>query len=90
MLDEMNVLVKMSQSRTMYIAEYTNARKFSCLSLDNLYTMSDSFTGPWFTNWTMIIDIENTENYLKFDEKGILCMEVCGYIVPFHYIDKTR
>jgi hypothetical protein len=39
MLDEMNVLVKMSQSRTMYIAEYTNARKFACLSLDNLYTM---------------------------------------------------
>jgi hypothetical protein len=39
MLDEKNVLVKMSQSRTMYIAEYTNARKFACLSLDNLYTM---------------------------------------------------
>jgi hypothetical protein len=90
MLDEMNVLVKMSQSRTMYIAEYTNARKFACLSLDNLYTMPESFAGPRFTNWTTIIDIENTENYLKFDEKGILCMEVRGYMVPFHYIDKTR
>jgi hypothetical protein len=90
MLDEMNVLVKMSQSRTMYIAEYTNARKFACLSLDNLYMMPESFAGPRFTNWTMIIDIENIENYLKFDEEGILCMEVCGYMVPFHYIDKTR
>jgi hypothetical protein len=90
MLDEMNVLMKMSQSRTMYIAEYTNARKFACLSLDNLYTMPESFIGPRFTNWTTIIDIENTENYLNFDEKGILCMEVRGYRVPFHYIDKTR
>jgi hypothetical protein len=52
--------------------------------------MPESFAGPWFTNWTTIIDIENTENYLKFDEKGILCMEVSGYMVPFHYIDKTR
>jgi hypothetical protein len=60
MLDEMNVLVKMSQSHTMYIAEYTNERKFACLSLDNLYTMPESFTGPRFTNWTTIIDIENT------------------------------
>jgi hypothetical protein len=66
----------MSQSHTMYIVEYTNARKFACLSFDNLYTMPESFTGPWFTNWTTILDIENTENYLKFDEKGILCMEV--------------
>jgi hypothetical protein len=57
MLDEMNVLVKMSQSCTMYIAEYTNARKFSCLSLDNLYTMPKSFAGPCFTNWTTIIDM---------------------------------
>jgi hypothetical protein len=67
MLDEMNILVKMSRSCTMYIAEYTNARKFACLSLDNLYMMPESFAGPWFTNWTMIIDIENTENNLKFD-----------------------
>jgi hypothetical protein len=89
MLDEMNFLIKMSQSRTMYIAKYTNARKFAFLSLDNLYTMPESFTSPWFTNWTTIIDIENTENYLKFDEKCILCMEVHVYMVPFHYIDKT-
>ena len=52
--------------------------------------MLESFTGPLFTNLTMIIDIENTKNYLKFDEKEILCMEVRGYMVPFHYIDKTR
>jgi hypothetical protein len=80
MLDEMNVLVKMSQSRTMYIAEYTNERKFACLSLDNLYTMPESFAGPRFTNWTMIIDIENSENYLKFDEKGYYvwkCVGIC-------------
>ena len=29
MLHEMNVLVKMAQSRTMYIAEYTNVRKLA-------------------------------------------------------------
>jgi hypothetical protein len=73
----------------MYIEKYTNAIKFSCLSLDNLYTILESFTGPWFTNWTTIIAIENNEFFLKFDEKGILYMEVHGCMVPFHYIDKT-
>jgi hypothetical protein len=58
--------------------------------LDDLYTMPESFAGPRFTNWITIIDIKYTENYLKFDEKGILYMEVHGYMVPFHYIDKTR
>jgi hypothetical protein len=92
MLDEMNVLVKMYQSQTMsmYIAEYTNARKLAHLSLDNSYMMPDSFIGPWFTNWTMIIDIENIEIFLKFYEKGILCMAVCGHMVPFHYIGRMR
>ena len=28
------------------------------------------------------------ENYLKFDEKGRLCIIVCGYLVPFHYVSK--
>jgi hypothetical protein len=65
MLDEMNVLVKMSQSRIMYIEKYTNAIKFSCLSLDNLYTILESFTGPWFTNWTTIIAIENNEFFFE-------------------------
>jgi hypothetical protein len=60
MLYEMNVLMKMSQSHTMYIVEYTNARKLACLALDNLYMMQESFTGPQFTNWTRIINIENT------------------------------
>lgn len=88
MLHEMNVLVKVSQNRTMYIAEYTTARKLACLALDNLYTMEDSFTRPEFTSWTRIVNIENVENYLKFDEKGMLCMVVRGYMVPFHYIGK--
>ena len=82
MLHEMNVLVKMSQNRTMYIAEYTNARKSACLALDNLYMMPDSFTSPEFTSWTKIINIENTEIFLTFDEKGILCITVCGYMAP--------
>jgi hypothetical protein len=34
--------------------------------------------------------LKNNENYLKFDEKGILCMEMRGYMVHFHYIDNTR
>ena len=39
MLNEMNALVKMSQTRTIYIQEITSARKLACLALDNLYTM---------------------------------------------------
>ena len=70
LLHEMNVLVKMAQSHTMYIAEYTNARKLACLALDNLYTMPGSFTSPTFKGWTTLINIEKIENYLKFDGKG--------------------
>ena len=88
LLHEMNVLVKMAQSRTMYIAEYTNARKLACLALDNLYTMLGSFTSPTFNDWTTLIDIENIENYLKFDEKGRIRMAVHEYMVPFHSVSK--
>ena len=80
LLHEMNVLMKMDQSRAMYIAEYTNARKLTCLALDYLYTMPGYFTSPTFNGWTTLIDIEKIENYLKFDEKGRLCMAVCGYV----------
>ena len=87
-LHEMNVLVKMAQSRTMYIVEYTNARKLTCLALDNLYVMLGYFTSPTFNGWTTLIDIEKIENYLQFDEKVRLCMTVHGYMVPFHYVSK--
>ena len=40
MLHEMNNLVKMAHSRTMYIVEYIRARKLACLALDNLYIMA--------------------------------------------------
>ena len=72
----------------MYIAEYTNARKLASLALDNLYMMPGSFTSLAFNGCTTLIDIENIENYLKFDGKGILCMEVRGYMFPFHYVSK--
>lgn len=72
----------------MYIAEYTNVRKPTCLALDNLYMMPDSFTSPEYKSSTTIINIENIENILMFDEKRILCIVVCGYMVPFHYISK--
>jgi len=90
MLHEMSFLMKMSQNRTMYIVEYTNVRKLACLALDNLYMMQDSFIGPEFKSWTKIINIENNEKKLMFDEKGIQCIAVHGYMVPFHYISKTR
>jgi hypothetical protein len=73
----------------MYIAKYIHTRKLACLQLDNLYTMPESFTCPTFKGWTTIIDIENIENYLKFDGKGILCMEVCMGIW-FHFIMLVR
>ena len=61
LLHEMNALVKMAQRRTMYVAEYTNARKLACLALDNLYMMLESFTGLAFTSWTKIFNIENDD-----------------------------
>ena len=78
----------MAQSRTMYIVVYTRARKLTCLSLDNLYIMEDSFIDLAFTNWRKIINIENYDFFFKFDEKGILCMAVHGHMVPFYYNEK--
>ena len=80
----MNVLLKMSQSCTIYIVEYIHTRKLSCLQLDNLYTMPKSFTGLAFKGWTTIIDIENIENYLKFDGKEILAWQCVS--IWFHFI----
>ena len=50
--------------------------------------MEDSFMDLAFTNWRKIINIENDEFFFKFDEKGMLCMEVHGNTVPFYYNDK--
>ena len=64
----------------MYIVEYTRERKLTCLELDNLYIMEDSFTDLAFTNWRKITNIENDDFFLS---KGILCMAVRGHMVPF-------
>ena len=61
MLHEMNNHVKMAQSHTMHISEYTRARKLTCLALDNLFIMEESFTGLAFTNWSKIVNIENDD-----------------------------
>ena len=61
MLHEMKNLVKLDQSHTMYIVEYTWERNLTCLALDNLYIMEESFTGLSFTNWSKVINIENDD-----------------------------
>ena len=38
MLDLMNKLVKKAQDRTMYIHEYNDLHKMTCVALDNLYS----------------------------------------------------
>ena len=35
-----------------------------------------------------IVNIENDEFFLKFDEKGMLCLEVHGHMATFYYNDK--
>eukprot|EP01018_Ginkgo_biloba_P020839 Gb_12925 [translate_table: standard] len=89
MLHEMNILMKMSQNRTMYIALYTRARKLTCLALDTLYILPQSFTSAKFESWNNMIDIDNPKNFLKFDRDGILCVAVREYMVPLHYIGKS-
>eukprot|EP01018_Ginkgo_biloba_P030613 Gb_17421 [translate_table: standard] len=89
MLHEMNILMKMSQNRTMYIAKYTRAWKLTCLALDSLYILPQSFTSAKFERWNNMIDIDNPKNFLKFDRDGILCVAVREYMVPLHYIGKS-
>lgn len=71
---------------TMYIIEYTNARKLEFLSLEYLYTISNSFTCPYITNWNAVINIENANKFEVWCKRDIVAH---GYVVPFHYIDKT-
>lgn len=80
---EMNVLVKMSQNHAIYISQYTNPIKSTCLSLHNLYMMPDSFTSLGFTTWTNIINIENTENFLRLMKKGYYVLQCMGIWFPF-------
>ena len=72
----------------MYIEKLTNIGKLACLSLDNFYPMAKSFIGPMFRSWTTIINILDTKLFLKFDEKGVLCITLHGYMVYFYYISK--
>ena len=83
LLHEMNVLVKMAQSRTMYIAEYTNATKLACLALDNLYIMAESVTGLEFRNWSKIINIENDDFFLSLMKNGCYVWQFVGIWFPF-------
>ena len=80
MLDEMNALVKIYQSHTMYIPKITSARKLTCLAFDNFNTMQSSFIGPLFTSRTRTINIDDIEKKFKFDEKGIQCIIVHGHM----------
>ena len=60
LLHQMYMLIKIVQTRTLYLVEYTKARKMACLLLDNLYiTPVEAFDGIDFTKWKELIDLQN-------------------------------
>jgi hypothetical protein len=71
LLHYMYTLINIVQTRTLYLAEYTKARKMACLLLDHLYiTPTKSFDSIDFTKWKELIDLENPQNFLKLDENN--------------------
>jgi len=59
-------------------------RKWVSLSLDILYTGADSFQGPLFKRWNILINFKDPNNILKFDINDHLCIEVKGKLIPLH------
>ena len=83
------MLIKIVQTRTLYLVEYTKARKMACILLDNLYiTLVEAFDGIDFTKWKELIDLQNPQNILKLDENNCVCISVCDNLVPLHIIQK--
>ena len=89
LLHQMYMLIKIVQTRTLYLVEYTKARKMACLLLDNLYiTPVEAFDGIDFTKWKELIDIQNPQNILKLDENNCVCISVRDNLVPLHILQK--
>ena len=85
----MYMLIKIVQTRTLYLVEYTKARKMACLLLDNLYiTPVEAFDGIDFTKWKELIDLQNPQNILKLDENNCVCISVRDNLVPLHILQK--
>ena len=72
----------------MYIVEYTRERKLTCLALDNLYIMTESFMGLSFTNWSKIINIENDVFFKSLMKKGCYVWKFVG--IWFNFIIMIR
>jgi len=78
MLDQMHTLMKYSQKISIYIFGFISLIKFVCIRLDSFYLSNDeSFKGPEFESSSIIIDIKNPQNILKFDLFDNLCMPIC-------------
>ena len=89
MLDLMNKLVKKAQDRTMYIHEYSDLRKMTCMALDSLYSDLSGHS-PIFSRWEIITDLNHAENFLQFNGKNELCVFVKGFEIPMHQSKTTK
>lgn len=63
MLDLMKKLVKKAQDRTMYIHEYNDLRKMTCMTLDSLYSDIIGHRSN-FSRLKIIIDLNHAKNFL--------------------------
>ena len=85
MLEEMRLIMKKSQQRAMYIAEYAQLRKMSCRALDSLYRTNLNLFDDRFNHWQKLTDLDDLHNYLNIFESGDLCVCVRGFQIPMYY-----
>ncbi|KAH7428771.1 hypothetical protein KP509_09G016700 [Ceratopteris richardii] len=69
LLREMNNLIKVSQSRDIYVMEYAVARKLTCMRLETLYYETSGFDSQEFIEWESLLQVGVEDSFLQYNKK---------------------
>ncbi|KAH7415371.1 hypothetical protein KP509_14G039800 [Ceratopteris richardii] len=90
LLREMNNLIKVSQSRDIYVMEYAIARKMTCMRLETLYSETSSFDLQEFIEWESLLQVGVEDSFLQYNKKGWLCIFVKDKQSPLYVSRKSQ
>ncbi|KAH7405300.1 hypothetical protein KP509_15G064700 [Ceratopteris richardii] len=90
LLREMNNLIKVSQSRDIYVMEYAVARKMTCMRLKTLYSETSGFDSQEFIEWESLIQVGVEDSFLQYNNKGWLCIFVKDKQIPLYVSRKSQ
>ncbi|KAH7403976.1 hypothetical protein KP509_15G003200 [Ceratopteris richardii] len=90
LLRKMNNLIKVSQSRDIYVMEYAVARKMTCMRLETLYYETSGFDSQEFIEWKSLLQVGVEDSFLQYNKKGWLCIFVKDKQIPLYVSQKSQ